>query len=208
MTQIGYGALRLLVDPPGDAEANMERDEQIAAQVCGGLSPSVLRLYGWVRPAISLGRRQKVEELPPELRQSKRTIVWRPTGGGAVLHDADDFTYAVALPRSAFMGRLKALELPVWIHRQLKEQWVERGLVSSDDLVCSSGDSGGSSSFCFESPVCGDLLYRNRKVAGSALRVWRGGLLIQGSIQGLPVGREALAECLESACRQLLPSGS
>lgn len=199
-------ALRVLKDPPLEAGANMIRDEQIAAEVCADHAPPTLRLYGWIRPAISIGRRQKVEELPSELRQSKRTIVWRPTGGGAVLHDADDFTYAFALPRPAFAGRLKPVEIPVWIHRQLGNQLKSTGLLEKDELVF-AGNSRAVSALCFNAPVRGDLLYRNQKVAGSSMRVWRGGLLIQGSIQGLPVGCEALAECLEPVCRRFLTPG-
>jgi hypothetical protein len=54
-------------------------------------------------------------------------------------------------------------------------------------------------SLCFETPVCGDLLYRGRKVAGSALRAWREGLLIQGSIQGLPIRPDDLIDSLDQA---------
>lgn len=204
MTQ-GFGTLRLLEDPPGEPHANMMRDEQIAAEVCAGEAPPTLRFYGWLHPAISLGRRQRLEEIPPKLRSSGRAIVWRPTGGGAVLHDADDFTYASALPCTAFQGRLKPVDISVWIHRQLREQLECTGLLERDELMC-AGNSKIASVLCFKAPVCGDLLYQNQKVAGSALRVWRGGLLIQGSIQGLPVDHKILAECLEVVCRQFLVS--
>lgn len=184
----------------------MMRDEQIAAEVCAGHAPPTLRLYGWIRPAISIGRRQKVEDLPSDLRRSKRTIVWRPTGGGAVLHEADDFTYALALPWRVFQERLKPVEVPVWIHRQWRESLQSSGFASADGLVCSSGDSRTVSSLCFEAPVCGDLLYQNQKVAGSALRVWRGGALIQGTVQGLPVTREVLGGSLKAVFRRFLIS--
>ena len=182
----------------------MLRDEAIAREVRAGLAPATLRTYRWNQPAVSLGRRQRLEDLPQDLLAKGLPIVHRPTGGGAVLHHADEFTYALALPRSAFHNRLRLTELPVHVHRELKEQLQARGILPVDALEFVERDSGPPSTLCFEAPVRGDLLYRGRKVAGSALRVWRDGLLIQGSIQKLPVAREVLLDSLGAVIRRLL----
>ncbi len=193
--------LRFISDPRMDPAENMKKDLEIAQDVCAGQAPVTLRLYGWDRPALSLGRRQKLEQLPADQIGSGRVIVERPTGGGAVLHDADEFTYALALPRTAFQNRMKPSDIPAWIHQSLKEQLQKQ--VSLPDLQCAPARPA-SSEFCFQSPVLGDLLIGNRKVAGSAMRVWRGGLLIQGSIQGLPVAREVLRESLNAVIERFL----
>jgi hypothetical protein len=91
------------------------------------------------------------------------------------------------------------IRLPGLIHQYLREELIRQGLVSSEDLQIVSADSDGPALLCFSSPVCGDLLYRGRKVGGSALRVWRDGLLLQGTIQGLPVGDGHLKQSLISS---------
>ena len=188
--------IRLVADSRMDPVKNMEKDLQIAQDVCAGQAQATLRTYGWDRPALSLGRRQKLEELSLDLAGPERVIVRRPTGGGAVLHDADEFTYALALPHVVFQSRMKPSDIPSWIHRSLREQLQKQAILSPESLICVQENPSTVSALCFQSPVYGDLLYNDKKVGGSAMRVWRGGLLIQGSIQGLPVERKALVESL------------
>lgn len=195
--------LVLKLDPAGDPARNMIDDEDLALQVRQGLSPSVLRIYGWNQPAISLGRRQAIEDLPLELRRKGYPIVRRPTGGGAVVHDREELTYALVLPRYAFRNRMKLSEVPGGLHRQLMGRLKDRGLFSADELVCVEEDRIPSSALCFQAPVRGDLLYQGRKVAGSALRVWKECLLLQGSIQALAVPHPLLQDDLKEAAALL-----
>jgi lipoate-protein ligase A len=91
---------RLLTEQPGDGRRNMAVDEALAACAGEGLSPPTLRLYGFSPPTLSLGRFQRARELvdPDRLAAEGITLVRRPTGGQAVLHDRE-LTYAVALGR-------------------------------------------------------------------------------------------------------------
>lgn len=196
--------IRIITDSRMDPAENMKKDLEIAQEVCAGRAPATLRLYGWDRPALSLGRRQKLEQLSPDLIGSDRVVVRRPTGGGAVVHDTDEFTYALALPRAAFEGWIKPSDIPAWIHRALKEQLQKKSTLSLKNLECAQANPIHPSEFCFQSPVLGDLLIGSQKVAGSAMRVWRGGLLIQGSIQGLPVKHEVLLESLVTVVERFL----
>ena len=193
--------VNLILDPRGEPEANMAADEELARRVREGTAPATLRIYGWNQPAVSLGRRQLLEDLPPSLGSDALPIVRRPTGGGAVLHRPDELTYALALPRFPLplrerVGVRGLNQLPGLIHQFLRDELVRRGLVPPEDLRIVSADSNGPATLCFSSPVCGDLLYRGKKVCGCALRVWRDGLLIQGTIQGLPVRESDLREIL------------
>ncbi|MBI3616483.1 MAG: lipoate--protein ligase family protein [Candidatus Omnitrophica bacterium] len=200
----------------------MARDEQLAQQVRARFLPATLRIYQWDRPAISLGRRQAIGDLlsaetvissPKGTRNlvfkneiSRRfaarddiadlPLVHRPTGGGAVLHRLDELTYALAIPSSSLPSDVRLNRIPGILHQEIREELVRRGLISSENLEVTCGDSDGPFTLCFDAPVCGDLLYRGKKVAGSALRAWRDGLLIQGSIQGLPVPYDQLKEAL------------
>jgi len=190
--------LDLVIDPPGDPAWNMAADEQLIGRVRRNAAPPTLRIYGWRLPAVSLGRRQPPEDLPPEMRRGI-SVVRRPTGGGAVVHRLDELTYALAVSRSVLPLGFSLRQLACVIHRRFRDELVGQGWIASADLQLASEDSSGPLLFCFSSPVRGDLLYRGRKAAGSALRAWREAFLIQGSVQGLPPAREQLQEALREA---------
>jgi len=179
----------------------MERDEELAREVRSGSSPATLRVYGWTRPALSLGRRQLLDDLPAGLLTGEIAVVRRPTGGGAVLHTLDEVTYALALPQpipgTAYPVPLR--DLPGEFHRRLREILVRDGGLSSEDLTVAGPGFQGPFSLCFSAPVCGDLLYKGKKVAGSALRAWKDGVLVQGSLQGLPLERDLIRVILTRA---------
>jgi lipoate-protein ligase A len=193
---------RLILDPAGEPQANMASDEAIAREVLEGSSPLTLRIYRWERAAVSLGRRQEPEKLPSGIAPRGFTFVRRPTGGGAVVHSIEELTYALAIPRGAMPENCPLNQLPGFFHSHLRDVLVERGWVSGDQLTLQEKDSAGPFHACFSAPVRGDLLWQGRKAAGSALRAWRGGALIQGSIQGLPVWYDRLADALVEALKR------
>jgi lipoate-protein ligase A len=86
--------MRLLLDPPMRAAENMARDEALLAA-----AQPVVRLYGWRPAAVSLGRAQTEAEVDVGLARAWGfDVVRRATGGGAILHDESEVTYAVVLP--------------------------------------------------------------------------------------------------------------
>ena len=76
----------------------MAVDEAILAGYASAAPPRppTLRLYSWSPPALSLGRGQEAASScdPSFLREAGIDLVRRPTGGRAVLHDAER-TYAL-----------------------------------------------------------------------------------------------------------------
>ncbi len=94
------GAFRLIMHPRMEGRKNMAVDKVLLDQVGRGDSPPVLRLYGFSPAALSLGRYQRIKEkvLIDKLRQDNITLVRRPTGGQAVLHD-NELTYSVILAK-------------------------------------------------------------------------------------------------------------
>src|SRR3569833_3337253 len=87
-------AMRLLLDGHLTAAENMRRDELLHAAVV----PTV-RLYGWKPEAISLGNSQSEADIELEaVREYGLDAVKRGTGGGGILHNATEVTYAVVLP--------------------------------------------------------------------------------------------------------------
>lgn len=188
-----------MVDSTGDPVANMARDEQLAGQVCNEKAPPFLRLYRWSEPCLSVGLHQQPADLPQELLESRLPIVRRPTGGGAVFHRLDELTYSMGIPRRMIPKGIRLSRLPGLFHEKLRDELVKSGGIRSGKLSILCAGSKGPATICFDSPVCGDLLYEGRKVAGSALRVWRKGLLIQGTIQRLPIEEELLMPALSLA---------
>ncbi len=191
----------LIIDPPMPPQANMDRDEEMAQSVRDGRAPATLRIYRWNQSAISLGRRQNPHDLPAALLRQRLPIVQRPTGGGAVVHSVDELTYAAAFPRAFVMPGVRLNQIPTLVHRQLRDELVNRGSVLAENLLLQQEDSPGPYTFCFSTPVCGDLFYRGKKIAGAALRAWRECLLIQGSIQGFPIAYSELVNLLPVALR-------
>ncbi len=177
---------RLIIDPPGDPAGNMAADEGIARLAVEEARP-ILRIYRWDRSAVSLGRRQKREELSLSVMENRLPVVWRLTGGGAVFHRPDELTYAFSASRSLLPPGIPLREIACFLHRRLRETAVARGWVNGADLSLAGADPAGPAPFCFSAPARGDLIYQGRKVAGSALRVWNDRILLQGYLQGLPL---------------------
>ena len=74
----------------------MQADAVLLEAVAAGRSPSVLRLYRWTPPAVTLGHNQDPgRELNlPQVRSAGIDVVPRLTGGRAVLH-WEELTYSV-----------------------------------------------------------------------------------------------------------------
>lgn len=169
----------------------MEKDARLAQEVRAGRSEAILRTYGWVQPCITLGRIQRIEDLPSQLRDSGLPMVHRPTGGGAVVHQPGEVTYAVAA-QGGGVGRVR--DFPQQLHSELKR-------ILGMPLEICPPQGKGPVTVCFSQPVCGDLLYQGKKIAGSALRAWRDGFLLQGSLQGFPIPSDRLLTTLVQAVR-------
>jgi len=90
--------LRLILHPQMEGRENMAVDEALLLRVGGGDNPPVVRLYGFAPPTLSLGRFQPIRAKLRlgELERDGITLVRRPTGGQAVLHD-HELTYSVIL---------------------------------------------------------------------------------------------------------------
>src|SRR6476660_9009545 len=77
---------RLLLSPPLGGPQNMALDEALMARA-RRRGETVLRVYGWSRPTLSLGRNQRAAGMYRETALAERGIdvVRRPTGGRALL---------------------------------------------------------------------------------------------------------------------------
>lgn len=94
----GMETWRLLVDGPLDAAANMACDEALLESMAAGVAPPTLRLYQWRPAALSLGRFQRSAAVDTAAcARVGVSVVRRPSGGRALLHDSE-LTYALVAP--------------------------------------------------------------------------------------------------------------
>jgi lipoyl(octanoyl) transferase len=164
-------------DPePHSAAFNMALDEALLL-----LSPTpVLRIYRWSQPSVSFGYFGRFAAVAAAW--AGRELVRRMTGGGTVTH-GEDITYTLTAPLSHPLAQMTARESYRVVHAALARWLLHRGI--SVSLAGSPSEQGNGA--CFESPVESDVLAAGRKLAGAAQRRTREGLLLQGSIQGVPL---------------------
>jgi lipoyl(octanoyl) transferase len=169
---------RLLIDPPASGAVNMATDEALMGRA-RATGEWVLRVYGWARPTLSLGRNQPARGLYDvrSLRERGVDIVRRPTGGRAVLHHRE-VTYSVTGPAAA-AGSLA--ESYARVNRLLVDGLRRLGVNAT--LATPVGSAPiPSDAPCFDTPTKGELVSSGRKLVGSAQWRDREALLQHGSI--------------------------
>jgi lipoate-protein ligase A len=149
-----------------DGAWNMALDEWLLASAQS--RPPTLRIYGWRRPTVSLGRHEGWRRVVCANRLTAAGIglVRRPTGGRAVFHHRE-LTYSVTAPHR-------------WRSR-LGERLEETLECISEALAAALGASGAAvtirrrqrpvgrqEGLCFESASRLELLAEGRKVIGHA----------------------------------------
>lgn len=173
--------LFVLRDPALDGPTNMARDEHLLYSEV--YRPAAVRIYSWSPPTISLGCFQRygwLAELPAELREL--SVVRRPTGGGAILHDRE-VTYCLVIDDSLPLARRPPVALYRLVHALWRDALSLDGLHSElapDSLPFASPRSGPF--FCFEKPGRTDLIISADKLLGSAQRRIPGRVLQHGSL--------------------------
>lgn len=167
---------RLLFDSePQTGVWNMALDEALL-EAAARRGESILRLYRWSEPTLSLGYFQKI--LPADLSEALRSLprVRRLSGGGAILHHFE-WTYACAIPRTHPLAK-KTEKLYEVVHTALIRSLSNLGVHAS-----LRGESTADAPFlCFLRGDPRDVVVAGQKVAGSAQRRRRGAVLQHGSI--------------------------
>ena len=173
---------RLIDEPPGAADYNMAMDEALALSAAGNPhSAPTLRLYGWARPSVSMGRFQRISDIDEQYCASKGIhIVRRPTGGRAILHVADELTYGFTAPtvEGIFSGGL--FESYALLSRAFMIAFRPLGIPCESEGRKRTGRA--RSGVCFESASFAELSANGRKLIGSAQRRLTGAMLQQGAI--------------------------
>lgn len=183
----------LIIDPPSEGLFNMKKDYDLAQKFKLNDIP-IFRLYSWKPWCLSLGYNQKEDEINKDkLAENNIDIVRRPTGGRAVLH-ANELTYSVITKVNKHKSKQ---DLYKEIHQIIAEVLYSLGI--EVDFVKTNPDfknfykSDERSVSCFASSARYELTSENKKIVGSAQRLFGDTLLQHGSIL-LDYGFENIAE--------------
>ncbi len=166
--------MHVLLDGHLSAAENMRRDELLH-----DAARPIVRLYGWQPEAVSLGNSQSEADIDLEVvREYGLDVVKRGTGGGGILHNAVEITYAVVLPiqhprlttnitesfgllSRGVVNALRALELPAEL-----ESMPDR----TRDALCYVRIQGTN------------VMVRGRKISGGAQRRTKWAVLQHGTV--------------------------
>jgi lipoyl(octanoyl) transferase len=169
---------RLLLSPPSGGPENMALDEALMSRA-RRTGVTVLRVYGWGAPVLSLGRNQRAIGLYDDdiLADRGIRVVRRPTGGRALLHHRE-VTYSVTAPCTTEGPLLAAYdEINSLLISALGMLGVPVDIAAPTARAAAPGGAP-----CFAEPARGELTLNGRKLVGSAQWRDRGALLQHGSI--------------------------
>jgi lipoyl(octanoyl) transferase len=156
---------------------NMSIDGLFFNRALESSSAAVLRFFTFSPGCISIGKNQKVDNLPGDLQNTALELIRRPTGGGAVLHDGD-MCYSIILPEACLRTNVSLLESYRLITDGLKQGFGTLGI----NLEYGKDYKQAHEPLCFARTLGYELSFNGRKIIGSAQRRAKGILLQQGAI--------------------------
>jgi lipoyl(octanoyl) transferase len=174
---------RLITTPPARGAWNMALDEAILESSWRGEVLPTLRLYDWAPACLSIGYTQNFSDVDLERLHSRGwDVVRRPTGGKAILH-TDELTYSVTGPQDE--PRLKGGVIESY--RRLSEALLEalRLLhldVSANPQAAAPVPGQVEGPVCFEVPSNYEIVFKQKKLIGSAQARRKEGVLQHGSL--------------------------
>jgi len=173
-------------------QAQMALDQSLLDWAGGAPGRLAVRVYGWERPTLSLGRAEPFPAGWDEaaLGADGVEVVRRPTGGDAVLHD-DEVTFAVAgaFPAAWAEGpRAFALAVAEGVAAGLRAIGVPATVVARGEEDGPAGRPGARP--CFARAAVGEVRVGGRKAAGIASRFATRAALSHGSIPLSPRHRD------------------
>lgn len=179
---------RLIVDGALPGAQNMARDAFLLERAGEPGEPvTVLRLYRWAAPTLSLGNKQ-VAERTADLafcRDRGIDVCRRPTGGGAVLHHLE-LTYAVVSSyRECFQPGILGtyLSLSRALQCGLSRLGVPAEVEEKDPRTALRPDNFVKSPIpCFTSTSHYEITVAGKKILGSAQKRTKTAFLQHGSI--------------------------
>jgi len=183
------------VEINNEAARQMARDLEDFQKVEQGKLPYSLRTYTWETSCITIGWRQKPEQV---LNPNQLEIAKRPTGGGIVFHRLGEFTYCLVLPLGHSGLPVGILESCNFLSQAILAALHQIGI----EARLADGTASPSADLCFAEPAAYEIVYKGKKIVGSAQKRGKHALLQQGTFNlELP---QNFGSILENSFRKLL----
>ena len=190
-----------LIMEKAPGKRHMERDIALFNKCENGSNKTILCVYQWNPPCISLGYSQKIEDEIDAEKASKLgwEVVKRPTGGGIVFHNEAEVTYSLitsidSLPEGLIPSFMKISGVIVEALggigidseiRNPKSEIRNKSQFSKFEFnkfdIISNFDIRHSN-LCFSYPASYEIVSNGKKIVGSAQKRGKHSLLQQGSI--------------------------
>lgn len=164
------------------ADRNMAADFLMLKLSCRFSEP-FLCIYDWAERSATCGYSQNVGDFSRESLCGLEKLVRRPVGGGLVIHELCDITYALSVSANHKFFLTRPLLSYALLHKTIA------ACLADFNCHCSLKESDSprlkEPAQCFKYPSANDLMFGGgiKKLAGAAQRRTRDGLLIQGSIK-------------------------
>lgn len=177
----------------------MAIDEALLELHLRGKTAPTLRFYGWTPAAVSIGYSQKISpETVKRIKEKGYSVVRRPTGGRAVLHEGE-LTYCFIASSEGDEPARGPVMLAPSVNRAYKQicQALTAGLsrLGVETALGKSDSPYKSLEDCFDATTTADLHYQGKKIVGSAQLRRKHGVLQHGSIM-LDQKQDAMAQIL------------
>ena len=140
----------LIPAQPTDPHMNLALDEVLTLAVGQGLRPPTLRIWGWSRKCIVLGRFQSVRNEVDEVNAAKHEVqlVRRISGGGAMFIEPEGaITWSIYAPEAMVKGMSFAESYAFfdrWVIEALRGLGVDAWYEPLNDITSSGGKIGGA----------------------------------------------------------------
>jgi len=141
---------QLIAAEPTEPHMNLALDEVLTLEVGKGLHPPTLRIWGWSRRCIVLGRFQSVRNEVDEANAAKHEVqlVRRISGGGAMFIEPDGaITWSIYAPEAMVKGMSFAESYAMfdgWVIEALRGLGVDAWYDPLNDITSSGGKIGGA----------------------------------------------------------------
>ena len=156
---------RVIEQKPYSASMNMAIDHAIFESVANGREAPTIRFYKWQNNSVSLGAYQNPKEINLDAcNKYSIEIVRRMTGGRAVFHSKNDFTYSVIAHIRNFDYKIDNAyrQICACMINALKELGINANLENKNDIIVNRKKISGNAAKLMDMGVYiqhGTLIY-------------------------------------------------
>lgn len=180
---------RIFQEEANRGSFNMAADEYLltySKQPC-------IRFYQWQPACISIGYNQLLSDINIQTaREEGIEIVRRPTGGRAVFHDTQDYTYSVISPLALFGDVQKAYaEICSWLLSAFKEIGIRASLNGTNDIVIGKKKISGNA-----------MVLRNNTVLQHGTIITDANFPLMSGLLNFKGGKERIASVKEYSTKE------